>query len=97
MTDGVPAGSDAVGEGMAPDRRRPERMEHVSPSLIPLMRSEDVLAASQPWAALDSGRSHMGDADDGLSEGDQLRSVRGILFGILLSLPFWVAILAALR
>lgn len=97
MTDHGPVVLDAAGEDLLQDRRRPERPGHVSSLLIPLMRSEDILTAAQALGAPDPDHIPMGEVDEDLCEGDQLRSIRGILFGILLSLPFWFAIAAALR
>ena len=62
------------------ERRRPGRIEHPSRALIPLLR--------HPTVGFDT------DADnEGQQPSDEHRAPRGIVFGVLLSLPIWVLII----
>lgn len=58
------------------DRRRPGRVDDVSPELIPLLRKP---TADTPIEF---------DED----EVDQTAAIRGVFFGVLISAPIWAAI-----
>lgn len=84
----------------AQDRRRPGRLESVSENLIPLLRKplpeEGEAAAllagdSDPVAGWDAML-----AADGLlpDQNDELSAARGVLAGLVLSLPLWGGIFA---
>lgn len=61
----------------ANDRRRPGRLPHVSPELIPLLRGE---AAPVPEQPIEFG------------EPDQLRSARGVILAVMISAALWAGI-----
>lgn len=65
-------------EASVSDRRRPGRVNNVSPELIPLLRSQPAEPAS--------------DAPPQFGDHDQLGAVRGIAIGAALSAPLWVGI-----
>ncbi len=58
------------------DRRRPGRLDSVSPELIPLLRKQTAEAPIEF------------DEEDV----DQTAAVRGVFFGVLISAPIWAAI-----
>ena len=60
------------------DRRRPGRLKQISPELIPILRVSETGTPA--------------DSDFEWDEGDQLAGVRGIAFGLALSVPLWVGI-----
>ena len=72
---------EATNQAVAADRRRPGRPKHVSPELIPLLRTSELPPT------LDEG-----DEDMTLEDADQLSGLRGIAFGLALSVPLWVGI-----
>lgn len=63
-------------------RRRPGRSDQVSPHLIPLLRSP---------ATADIPMPPSGELDTP-PFGDDLMPVRGIIFGLALSVPLWAGI-----
>ena len=64
------------------DRRRPGRREHVSRSLIPLLRSSGTLSFGRTMTVPERDTS--------------LDPARGIIVGVLLSLVIWLPILLLL-
>lgn len=69
-------------EAAATDRRRPGRLDQVSPSLIPILRTGD-----QPGELpVDPNESIE------FEEPDQIAGARGIFFGVAISAPLWVGI-----
>jgi len=76
LGDGDPTASGVTAE-TATDRRRPERIEHASPSLIPLLR--DPIAVEIP----------PDDKPDTDHVRDELGAAKGITLGLLLVVPFW--------
>ena len=72
-------------ETAARDRRRPGRVERVSPELIPLLRKEqrDAIPVNDPPVEAEGE--------------DQLSAARGILVGLGLSVPLWVGIAYVVR
>lgn len=79
------APTSAAAEHDSADRRRPGRARHVHPALLPLLRRPaeggDGLAGDEqtPWT----------------NEDDELGLARGIAVALLLVLPFWCAVAAA--
>lgn len=66
------------------ERRRPERNEHVSPELIPLLRSPvPDNTPAPPSSKVDEPPPH-----------DDLRVARGIVIVVALSIPLWAGIAA---
>lgn len=65
-------------EAAVSDRRRPGRIEQVSPALIPIMRAGDLPPG------LDESLEY--------GEPDQIAGARGVFFGVVLSAPLWVGI-----
>ena len=63
-------------------RRRPGRLKKVSPDLVPLLRSPTTADISKPF---------LGEMDAQFTE-DNLASVKGIMFAVVLSGALWVAI-----
>ena len=66
-------------------RRRPGRRDQVSPDLVPLLRSPTTADICDPLP---------GKMDAGFVE-DNLASVKGIVFALLLSVPLWAGIVFA--
>ena len=62
------------------DRRRPDRPDHASPHLIPLLRTAETGAAAAPGTS------------DELPFEDALAPAKGIAIGLVLSVPLWAAI-----
>jgi len=60
------------------DRRRPGRPEHVSPELIPLMRG-NIQATGEPEVLF--------------GDPDQLRAVRGLAIGAVISCMLWMGLI----
>ncbi|MDP9097058.1 MAG: hypothetical protein M3N26_11010 [Pseudomonadota bacterium] len=58
------------------DRRRPGRLSKVNSELLPILRGEDSLELPDP--SID------------FPEDDQLSAARGLMFGAVLSAPFWI-------
>lgn len=58
------------------ERRRPGRVDHPNPELLPLLRGEYSVPPVAPQPAE-----------------DDLSAARGILFGVLLGVLFWVILL----
>ncbi len=73
----VPPVAPAVAEAAASDRRRPGRLKQVSPELIPILRTAESAPTLEEDMAL---------------EDDQLAGMRGVAFGLALSVPLWVGI-----
>jgi hypothetical protein len=67
-------------ESVTAERRRPERLDHVSPDLIPLLRGE-----------VTPGQPLIYETDRLYGRGD-LKPVFGIAVGLFLNLPLWVYI-----
>ncbi len=65
-------------EAAASDRRRPGRMDQVSPALIPILRKGELPPEI--------------DNSIEFGEPDQIAGARGVLFGVALSAPLWVGI-----
>lgn len=65
-------------------RRRPGRVKTVSPDLVPLLRSPATTGIREPSS---------GKAGARLIEND-LGTVKGIIFALVLSVPLWAAISA---
>ena len=81
---------DAPATQEAVDRRRQGRLKHVSPELVPLLRfkpSAEQMAAPQEHP--DEALPAQGGDDE---VGDDSGIMRDIAFGLLLSIPFWVAL-----
>lgn len=82
------------------DRRRPGRLKHVSPWLIPLLRFKppaEQVPARQEHPDENQPAEDDDDRDDDRSDDDErddddLGIVQGIAFALLLSIPFWVAL-----
>lgn len=68
------AATEAKTAAAVKDRRRPGRVDEVSPELIPILRS------AEPAVELE------------FDEVDETAALRGLVAGILLSAPVWVAI-----
>ena len=66
-------------------RRRPGRRDQVSPDLVPLLRSPTTADICEP---------SLGEADAQFIE-DNLASVKGIMFALVLSVPLWAGIVFA--
>lgn len=72
---------DAAPASAAPkDRRRPGRPDHANPNLIPLLRTAEIEAAGA------SGKS------DELPFENALEPIQGIVLGLAVSVPLWVAL-----
>jgi hypothetical protein len=67
-------------------RRRPGRLKHVHSSLIPLLRGTAIADAANPPADLPEALIPPPRMD--VTE-DDLSPARGIIFGIVLSVPIW--------
>lgn len=84
LGEGAPAPDGANADtDTAPDRRRPGRTE-ISPDLLPLLRNP-------AGVEIPPDDSHVrGDA------GDDLGAAKGLAFGVLLAVPLWCLIAAAI-
>ncbi len=65
-------------EAAVSDRRRPGRLDEVSPALIPILRT------GEHPPVLDETVEY--------GEPDQIAGARGVFFGVVLSAPLWVGI-----
>ncbi len=74
-----PAPAPAV-SAASEDRRRPGRPDHASPHLIPLLRTAEIEADAASGAL------------DELPFEDALAPAKGIVVGLLLSVPVWAVI-----
>ena len=79
------------------DRRRPGRIDNVSPELLPLMRRSDLAAAGRSIAAEPELIESAGQSEELDPEGDAAAPARGIVFGLVLSVPIWAGIWLLLR
>jgi hypothetical protein len=82
LGEGAPA-PDGAGADTAPDRRRPGRTE-VSPDLLPLLR--DPASVEIP----------LDDSPVGGDARDDLGAAKGIAISVLLAVPLWGLIAAAI-
>ncbi len=62
------------------DRRRPGRPDHANTNLIPLLRTAEIEAAAGS------------DASDELPFENALEPIQGIIVGLAVSVPLWVAL-----
>lgn len=60
------------------DRRRPGRLAKVNTDLLPILRGEE--AVELPDVPVD------------FPEDDQLSAARGMMFGVVISAPFWIGL-----
>lgn len=86
MVDVKEAAAQTSLEAASKDRRRPGRMDNVSPALIPLLRQNSNPADSSCLEGQDELL---------LDSGDDLGPARGVVVGAALSLPLWAFIIYA--
>ena len=67
-------------KGVADERRRPERLDHANPTLIPLLRG--ALAPGLP----------LNDGTDPANDRGELAPALGIIVGVVLSASLWALI-----
>ena len=79
--------SNAVASIAVGDRRRPNRLNRVSPHLISLLRRST--APNTPTPLLDD--------EDIPASSNELAIARGFVFGLMLSVPIWTLIGLAIR
>jgi len=79
--------TEAQRQALVEERRRPGRAP-VSPTLLPLLRrsARDTVAEPQPDSAI---------PDVEWEAEDSMRPARGIIFGLILSLPIWALVFYA--
>lgn len=70
-------------------RRRPGRIENVPPSLIPLLRDAGRLQDIDIDAVALAGLTIQSDID---ATQDGLAAIRGVVWGVALSVPLWAVI-----
>ena len=70
------------------DRRRPGRNDQASPHLIALLRNPETANISTPLP---------GTVDAPPLGGDDLAPARGIIVGLVLSVPLWASIVGIIR
>jgi hypothetical protein len=85
--DGSETASTEAGVGTKLSRRRPGRIDNVNPSLIPLLRGTVSPDIEDPVAGIPEVPATM-DVDE-----DAMAPVRGIIFGIALSVPIWAVLI----
>ena len=91
----IRAGQETAEPGNT-DRRRPGRAEQVHPALIPLLRQP--AGAGDAMVATTDACTTDGDGSPPLASArDDLGLARGIALALLLMLPFWCAVLFAIR
>lgn len=66
-------------EAAQTDRRRPGRIEQVNPSLLPMLRTDEL-------PTLDDTIE--------FDEPDQVSAARGVFVGVAISAPVWIAIIS---
>jgi len=92
---------DAGATGL--ERRRPGRLSHVSPHLVPLLRRQPADVRDQPVAPFDQplaapdhppAESERPVADADQDDTNDLAPAIGIAVGVALSAPIWVGLIA---
>ena len=68
---------DAATRSEVAERRRPGRLDHVSPELVPLLRGESAFVADAPVQ---------------FGEPDQLGGARGLTLAVAISAALWAVI-----
>ena len=68
---------DAATRSEVAERRRPGRLDHVSPELVPLLRGDTPVPPDAPVQ---------------FGEPDQLRGARGVTLAVAISAALWAAI-----
>jgi hypothetical protein len=82
ITGAAKAGASFADPAVVPDQRRPGRLAQVNPALIPLLR-EPTRYVDDPAAV-----EYIAADDDS----DARAAGRGLVVGLLLSVPFWAVI-----